>query len=267
MILPENILTPIGNLRGALTSGGLIPGVPVIIGEASGNPAHFTDGTDNFLINLIIDINPVQSGSGDPSPSNPRPISGWTEAEIHVADGATPHIIDNIYNISWSEEGTIYGGKLNVLSGELTNTNRLVKLSDLTWQNWGSGGRFFASISSNRAKGSSGNNACECYKKEPNDSTSATMIDKSYVIRETAIYIKNSDYDNDLPGFINSLGDFKITYELLTPSTIYQTTPTQVRSIQGTNNIWTDTGNISDCKYIVNINIFLQWIYDNLYTP
>jgi len=44
--------------------------------------ASFNDGTANPMPSLEISIEPVQSGSGDPSPSNVRPISGWSGAKI-----------------------------------------------------------------------------------------------------------------------------------------------------------------------------------------
>lgn len=44
--------------------------------------ASFADGTANPMPSLEISIEPVQSGSGDPSPSNVRPISGWSGAKI-----------------------------------------------------------------------------------------------------------------------------------------------------------------------------------------
>jgi hypothetical protein len=50
---------------------------------ASGAIANFPDGADNIPVkSLTIAIEPVQSGSGDPSPDNVRPISGWTEAKV-----------------------------------------------------------------------------------------------------------------------------------------------------------------------------------------
>ena len=50
---------------------------------ASGAVASFSDGADGIpLKSLVIDINPVQSGSGDPSPDNVRPISGWSEVNV-----------------------------------------------------------------------------------------------------------------------------------------------------------------------------------------
>lgn len=45
--------------------------------------AHFTDGADNVPVKaLTVAINPVQSGEGDPSPDNVRPISGWTGCKL-----------------------------------------------------------------------------------------------------------------------------------------------------------------------------------------
>jgi len=51
-------------------------------GSASGDIATFVDGSDNPLRELKISIVAQQSGSGDPSPTNVRPISGWTGANI-----------------------------------------------------------------------------------------------------------------------------------------------------------------------------------------
>ena len=44
--------------------------------------ATFTDGSDMPLKSLTATIEAVQEGSGDPSPENVRPISGWTGCEV-----------------------------------------------------------------------------------------------------------------------------------------------------------------------------------------
>jgi hypothetical protein len=50
---------------------------------ASGPVASFEDGANNVpLKSLVVGIEPVQSGEGDPSPTNVRPISGWTGCNI-----------------------------------------------------------------------------------------------------------------------------------------------------------------------------------------
>ena len=94
---------------------------PVIINSESGAVASFNDGADNMKIQkLLVNIEPVQAGSGDPSPDNVRPISGRTGAKIfHEAiynTGASPKT-----SLDWeSEAGVIYGGNGDVISGKLT---------------------------------------------------------------------------------------------------------------------------------------------------
>lgn len=52
------------------------------LSHAEGAVASFSDGTDLPLNSLLVDIDPVQSGSGDPSPTNIRPISGWNGVKV-----------------------------------------------------------------------------------------------------------------------------------------------------------------------------------------
>ena len=49
---------------------------------ASGAVASFADGAAVPVKSLVVNIEPVQSGSGDPAPDNVRPISGWTGANV-----------------------------------------------------------------------------------------------------------------------------------------------------------------------------------------
>lgn len=49
---------------------------------AVGSVASFSDGADAPVKSIVVGIEPVQSGTGDPSPENIRRISGWTGANI-----------------------------------------------------------------------------------------------------------------------------------------------------------------------------------------
>ena len=67
---------------------------------ASGSEVSFADGADDIPVkSCIVNIEPVQSGSGDPSPDNVRPISGWTGAQV-VRSGV------NVWDEEW-ESGFI----------------------------------------------------------------------------------------------------------------------------------------------------------------
>ena len=54
-----------------------------VVETESGSVASFSDGADDVPVkDLQVAIEPVQSGSGDPSPDNVRPISGWTGVNV-----------------------------------------------------------------------------------------------------------------------------------------------------------------------------------------
>jgi len=55
---------------------------PVILSSASGSIASFSDGSPAPVTALSVGIEPVQEGTGDPSPDNVRPISGHTQAVV-----------------------------------------------------------------------------------------------------------------------------------------------------------------------------------------
>lgn len=85
----EVVQTVLGNevsdLKSAINDPvtGLDSKAPVIINSASGDIASFTDGADNMPVKqLTVNVEPIQSGSGDPSPDNVRPISGRTSAAV-----------------------------------------------------------------------------------------------------------------------------------------------------------------------------------------
>jgi hypothetical protein len=55
-----------------------IPNTPTAI-------ATFSDGANLPMPKLEVGIEPVQEGSGDPSPTNIRPISGWSAVDVNVS--------------------------------------------------------------------------------------------------------------------------------------------------------------------------------------
>ena len=68
----------------------------------SGSIAHFTDGADMPAESVVVNIEPVQSGTGTPSPDNVRQISGWESVVTSVAGG-------NLIDVSTNQSGAIDG--------------------------------------------------------------------------------------------------------------------------------------------------------------
>ena len=77
---------------------------------ASGAVASFSDGANVPVKSLIVNINPVQDGSGDPSPDNVRPISGWSEVNVKRTG-------KNLFNANdWDHSGVTPSDRFVVVS-------------------------------------------------------------------------------------------------------------------------------------------------------
>ena len=77
VVLPDEPVTRIEAYLAEWAEGSNIPWETL-----SGAIVSFIAPKAHALKQVVVDINPVQSGSGDPSPDNVRPISGWTEANV-----------------------------------------------------------------------------------------------------------------------------------------------------------------------------------------
>ena len=81
------------------------------------DPLVIYDGADTVPVDeILIVIDPVQAGSGTPSPRNIRRISGFTSVAIHQIAGST----EETYEIAFGNEaGTVYGCTYNTHTGKL----------------------------------------------------------------------------------------------------------------------------------------------------
>lgn len=79
--VPQELLDDVANLKSQIDQKS-----PYIIESLTDQPiASFSDGADDAPIrSLVVDIAPVQEGSGDPSPENVRPITGWNAVHSYV---------------------------------------------------------------------------------------------------------------------------------------------------------------------------------------
>ena len=92
------------------------------VGNKSGELVSFSDGADMPAISVIAHIEPVQSGTGTPSPDNVRQISGWES--VSVTDSGK-----NLVNYSDPQNQAAYidfEGILHTSNGWLTS--ELIKI-------------------------------------------------------------------------------------------------------------------------------------------
>ena len=129
VVFGKIIVTPEGPVMG--TYQGVVP--PASWRKtAAGDPAVVSDGMAGWpLHGLSAEITPTQSGSGDPSPTNVRPIGGRDGAEV-TQNGAAA------VSVEFPETpGTVYGGVMNFKTGVLTVTHRIRTLNGSeSWSTW-----------------------------------------------------------------------------------------------------------------------------------
>ena len=204
-----------------------------------------TDGSNLPMPSLKVGIEPIQEGSGDPSPTNIRPISGWDECKVTVADDVENPTVSNTYTIDL--DGTRYGGTLDVVSGVLTvKMEYIADLGSLTWSKYGTYSdmdRYITTAIDSTAKTNTTNAICSIYPYRFSANGFAIGSGNS----KLSIFTEKDQYAS-VAEFKSAMSGAQLVYELATPLTI-QLTPTQVKSLLGTNNIWADTGNILEGEY------------------
>ena len=152
-----------------------------------------------------------------------------TDTEYHAYDGDT-------YTTSLGR--TVYGGTLDVVSGELVVDRAMVDLGNATWSYNSTYSCWVTSAIAN------------VVKKYPTQAEMITAIAEKYVVDPVGILIgANFTAGKFILGTSGNLfvktgsnsetptGAF--VYELATPQT-YQLTPQEVRTLLGTNNVWSD---------------------------
>lgn len=201
--------------------------------------------------NIIANIAPTQSGSGDPSPSNVRPISGWTGCNVYVSptttagDGTTYHITFP------SSAGTVYGGTVDVVSGTLIVTDAY-KTLDGTESGWGlsTSTTYIQPFITVTDMTNTFTGICDTFKRisysEMNTKTGIVPYADSR-IRFSLLHADAEEMGvSNLPTWKTWLGahPVSVVYPLATPLT-YQLTPQEVAILVGINNIWANTGDVT----------------------
>lgn len=195
---------------------------------------------------LSVSMEPIQEGSGDPSPENIRPISGrstvniWREATYDTS--AEP-----ILTIPLGQ--TVYGGTVDVTTGEMVVNRAMVDLGTLEWREIEPFiyrtviSNILPAVSppyENRQRGA----VCSTYAPDNQYSVSSTaMTDKRWLRIEKEFFIRDTSYA-DVTAFKTAMNGVQLVYELAQPITI-TLTPEQLTTVLGQNNVWSDGGDVS----------------------
>ena len=160
---------------------------------------------------------------------------------------------------------SVYGGRLNVKTGELVVDRNIIDLGDLSWEinnHQTLGTYFYANISSYDFKYEGNFSTAEydsissqyvCAKRSATYFIDGTFCFDGQTATEkvTQLQIKDSRYDN-ASDFETAMAGVELCYKIANPTTL-TLTPAEVESLLGHNNIWSDTGAV-DVVYIRNLN-------------
>lgn len=147
-------------------------------------------------------------------------------------------------NVSWeSTAGTVYGGTLDVVSGELV-VNRMYTIfdgsEDEIWYTYSNTGYRVPRINI----GLSGNGICNIAPTVSSASSYGVMFSASnnYIYFFQTVSRWGVATIADLRAWL-ATNNVKVCYESATPIT-YHLTPQEVRTLLGQNNVWADTGDV-----------------------
>lgn len=150
---------------------------------------------------------------------------------------------------------TVYGGKLDVLSGELVVDRKYEKFDgseDETWYTYGSSGYRVPK----RDIGSSGNGICNLAPTVSSASSYGVMFsaNNNYIYFFQAVSKWGVATIADLRAWL-ATNNVEVCYELAQPIT-YHLDPHAINSLYGVNNIWADSG---DCtaEYRADTKLFI----------
>lgn len=244
----ERNLTGLKRLIRAKTAIGTLPEITEY--TATGNPATFSTNLIRPLQSFEIPFSPVQSGSGDPSPSNVRPISGWPGVTV-TANGQT-------ILAAWeSVAGVVYGGTVDLVTGVMTVTHFCIDGSnpDLNVTRDSSNDTIV-----NGAMSFADNNF-------PSAAVDISLISNRFSVSipsgqsgKTVHYngtlwfnMPRSDFGNDTgaDAIKQWLADHPTiwVYKMSTSQTV-QLTPVEIKTIIGQNSISTNTNGTNTIKYL-----------------
>lgn len=215
---------------------------------------EFSTFNGGLLSECIIELVPVQSGSGTPSPDNVRPISGHTEAELDVSD-------DDSTTVSYVTPlgTTIYMANIDMVSGKCDVIGGSVDLGTLSWNYSASAGheRFNSSGIASLAKlpataSDIGNIICENYQTVSNGDNFNHNGGASCALGQIGngnLFIYDPNY-TDVATFTSAMSGVLLVYELATPTPI-QLSPTMVKALVGENHLSAplDGQEITESKY------------------
>lgn len=211
---------------------------------ASGSIASFnTDLTEN-LVEVKCQIVATQSGSGTPSPSNPRPITTYTSLNLSHSGADTSN--PNVTNIPFGQ--TVANGMLDITTGKLRVTWGVKKVSEISWSRNGTYNVYYGHcVGKNVGRG---NVISDNYNTNPVYWEQMNNFEIAGTLGTDELNIKDTSFTS-LTDFETNRANVVIVYELATAIEI-QLDSITLQALLNENNIWCDTGD-TEVKFLLTV--------------
>lgn len=212
-----------------------------------GSQISFTSEASVIPDSFILNVLPVQSGSGTPSPSNPRALAARNEISItHNGDGI---------NIPLLSAAPTYGGKLDLLSGIYSDFGRIVNFSNLSWSRSVATGIFYASVPGRISQYPEPFLYCSHYQYIGSgtlDWIYANLNDGQIAAQSTIPFVRvRDDRFTTLDAFLEANGSTQIVFHAAT--TQHKLPVADVLPVHGANSYTTDSG-----RFAAIVNAYLD---------
>lgn len=231
----------------------------------TGQTISFDDGANDVpVLSLKVNISFEQAGSGVPSIENVRLISGKNNVSVmHSGENASDYSTVTV-QIS-DADGTVYGGSLDLISGDLTITHKFRQFNGqenwlLTFTNTLPAFLLYLTQNANAVN----NNGTFSHFAYGNVFESSGYGARIYTYNNTTRLLirfegqpQNTESFKSLLALWASNGTpLQCVYEYLTPI-IYHLAPHELRTLLGVNNLWTD-GDDLVIKYRADIGKYVD---------
>ena len=174
-----------------------------------------------------------------------------TDADYHAYNGVS-------FIIALGQ--TVYGAHLDVVNGKMVVGMAITTtLNNLSWEyRTGEYAYSYFVSSLNDKKAGSIKMLCSQYKTATggrNTLTSDCMIAPYNISNSKGVCIRDDAY-SDATIFANSLAGVQLVYELATPFEL-TLTPEEIEALKGTNNFWSDAGDVS-VEYRADTKLYIE---------
>lgn len=214
--------------------------------EFSGNPVTFEGRKEGSPIHAVVSWEPKQSGEGDPSPENIRPITGLDEITVTLSDGA-----DTGTTVTLDLPSTVYGGEVDLATGDGKRTVDVISfaVADMNnsetypgWKNQQWIGDYVENTNQDSLFSNSGNYIISNADGDKNLRFNA--VGDIYFIG-SVFGLTQSQFKSQYPDLV-----FQFAFKRLIPATFQATGSQSLSSLPGTNTLITNGDSITAAEMV-----------------